>query len=417
MTTLKAVLPDDLKQSTAIPEALIYDFIEELDPSESSDVLHLFVDARTGALYTECHVHASRLVPLSTTDVPLDPEEQPEYRANREVVANHAAFSSMKEDAKLRRSFSNIVAEFTKEFDPDTPLKIIGGQHRFESIKEALSADIDEIHGIKVYFGLTPEQRLDAQLISNTVIAVPTDLYDRMQETMHGPELRQWCQKVGLLGDGQDFADKRQRGAQISVRAARTFILNFRRGKSVPDDQFEHTDTSPELSKSGAEDPDWEKLRKDPSLWTDEALIDAGKEFAALVAAQRAASQGNKKMPVDTQEKALNYAVLSAWAYTAGILSKNQVRLERHYALKVQPGRDPLNAAALAKGRHATDSDSYRGLGYRTDAKERGRLVELFWAQAEKGGGINAALIDLAIKRYHAKQAVLEAKKAEKKIN
>src|SRR5208337_4268665 len=98
---------------------------------------------------------------------------QPEYRANREVVADHIAFTSMKEDGIKRRSFSNIVAEFTTEFDEATALKIIGGQHRFESIKEALNGGIDELHGIKVYFGLTSEQRLDAQLISNTVIAVP----------------------------------------------------------------------------------------------------------------------------------------------------------------------------------------------------------------------------------------------------
>src|SRR5580704_15094224 len=149
MTTLRPVIPDDLKGTTTIPEPLIHDFLATFDPSESSDVLHLFVDARTGALYSECHVRASKLLPLSTTDVPLDPEEQPEYRANREVVANHAAFSSMKEDAKQRRSFSNIVAEFTKEFDADTPLKIIGGQHRIESIKEAFATGVDELHGVK----------------------------------------------------------------------------------------------------------------------------------------------------------------------------------------------------------------------------------------------------------------------------
>ena len=127
----------------------------------------------------------------------------------------------MKGDAKKRRSFSNIVTEFTTEFDAEYPLKIIGGQHRFEAIKEALADGVNEFHGVKVYFGLSPEQRLDAQLISNTLIAVPTDLFDRMQETMRGPELRDWCQKVGLLADGQDFADKRERGAQMTVSAAR----------------------------------------------------------------------------------------------------------------------------------------------------------------------------------------------------
>jgi len=41
---------------------------------------------------------------------------------------------------------------------------------------------------VKVYFGLDSDQRLDVQLISNTVIAVSADLYDRMQETVRGPE-------------------------------------------------------------------------------------------------------------------------------------------------------------------------------------------------------------------------------------
>jgi hypothetical protein len=85
--------------------------------------------------------------------------------------------------------------------------------------------------------------------------------------------------------------------------------------------------------------------------------------------------------------------------------------------LKSQAGRDPLNAAALAKGRHKSDAENYRGLGYRTDAKERGRLVELFYLQAEKGDGITAATIDLAIKKYHAKEATLEVIRAERKGN
>lgn len=96
-------------------------------------------------------------------------------------------------------------------------------------------------------------------------------------------------------------------------------------------------------------------------------------------------------------------------------MAKNQTRLTRHFALKDQAGRDPLNAAALAKGRHKTDSDNYRGLGYRTDPKERGRLVELFYLQAEDGSGITAAKIDLAIKQYHAKEAALEVQRAKLK--
>lgn len=413
---IKPIIPNDLTAETAIPEELIQEFIGTFEPIERTDVLYVLVDARTGALYSECHVHADKLVPLSTTDVPLDPDEQGEYRANREIVADHVAFTAMKQDAKERRSFSNIVTEYTKEFDSEHPLKIIGGQHRFAAIKGAQAEGINEPHGIKVYFGLTPEQRLDVQLISNTVIAVPTDLYDRMQETMHGPELREWCQRVGLLNEGQDFADKRQRGSQITVNAARSFILNYYRGEEAANKDFEKTETTPKLCKTGVVDPDWEKLRSNKKIWKDSKLETAGKEFAELIQAQRNAFAGKKKGSVDIQEKALNFAVLSAWAYTAGLLGSNNLRLGRHYALKTQKGKDPLNAAALANGKHATDSDNYRGLGYRTDAKERGRFVELFYLQAEKGSGITSPLVDVAIKKYHAKQAVLEVQNAEKKV-
>ena len=111
----------------------------------------------------------------------------------------------------------------------------------------------------------------------------------------------------------------------------------------------------------------------------------------------------------------MNLAVISAWAFVAGMLQKNEKRLKRHYVLAETAGRDPLNANALARGRHRTDPENYRGLGYRTDTKERGRFVELFFLQAESGNGINAATIDAAIKQYHAKQAHLDAIRAKEK--
>ena len=153
-------------------------------------------------------------------------------------------------------------------------------------------------------------------------------------------------------------------------------------------------------------------------MWEDTGMQDAGREYAALAKAQReffTDPETERRTNLDSAEKASNYAVLSAWAYTAGILSRNQKRLKRHFALRETRRKDPLNAAALARGRHKTDPENYRGLGYRTDAKERGRLVELFFLQAEKGEGINKALIDLAIKKYHAKQALSEVWEAEAK--
>jgi hypothetical protein len=101
--------------------------------------------------------------------------------------------------------------------------------------------------------------------------------------------------------------------------------------------------------------------------------------------------------------------------YIAGILHDNETRLKRHFSIRSASGTDPLNASALAKGRHKTDSDTYRGLGYRTDAKERARFAELFFLQGENGEGITPKAIEVAIKQYHAKQANLEVIKAKEK--
>src|SRR4051812_1613235 len=91
----------------------IDDFIEVCVPVDTRPML-LMRDGATGAVFLEAHVLASRLVPVTTVDVPLDPDEQGEYRANREVVEDHVAFAKMKEDAKSQRTFSNIVCEYTR---------------------------------------------------------------------------------------------------------------------------------------------------------------------------------------------------------------------------------------------------------------------------------------------------------------
>jgi hypothetical protein len=88
--------------------------------------------------------------------------------------------------------------------------------------------------------------------------------------------------------------------------------------------------------------------------------------------------------------------------------------LAKHYAMHEKSHGDPLNSAALVKGRHKTDPENYRGLGTRTDAKERGRLVELFYYQAEKGDGITKNAIDVGIAKYYAKQSQLEVQRLEK---
>jgi hypothetical protein len=401
------------KKATAATDAeiqkLIGEFTADLQPTEPT--LTLFTDNRTGARYAECHVKASKLVAFATTDVPLDPVKQAQYRANRNVVTDDATFDVMKSDALRRRSFSNLVTEYTKEVAGDKPLKIIGGQHRYEAIRLACEKGVDEIHSIKVYFGLDMAQRLDVQLISNTNIEVSGALADRLKETARGPNLRDWCQKVGLLKAGEDFGDTRARGGPITVNLARTFIRNYYEGKAIKGADFDRVETTPTLFVTGKmDDSTWDALlTAHPNMWNDAALEKAGKEFVRLRDAQRAAFVG-RKGKTDFSEKATNAAVLSAWAYTAGMLESNPVRLARHFSLADTKGKDPLNAAALAEGNHKTDKDSYRGLGYRTDARERASMVELFAILAEEGDKVTPAKVKAAIYAWFAKRAVLDAK-------
>lgn len=383
-----------------------------LEPAEGQSLLEM-EDKRTGARYFELHILGDKLINLGTTDVPLDPESQAEYRANREPVLNAPAFEAMKEDALKGRTFSNIVAEIVEDSSDLKPIKIIGGQHRFEAIRNALDRGVNEYHGVKLYHSLDTTQRLDVQLISNTSIAISPDLFDRMQETVRGPKLRSWCQDVGLLALGQDFADQKRRGGPISVHDTKIFILNFFAGAGLPSASFPSSDVVPEIPKRGTQDPEWEAFLVTHPKWeADPKLAEAAREFVRLNEAQRSFFAGQKRT-ADFANKAMNRAILSAWALIAGVLSDNDVRLQRHFELADTKRHDPLNAAELAKGRHKTDPDNYRGLGYRTDPKERGRFAELFYHQAETGKGINNKTIDVAIKTYHAKQAMLDVYSAK----
>lgn len=391
--------------SKAVAE-LVESFRAQLSPLEQGDALQLLLDNKTGAQYCECHVPGSKLIEFGTTDVPLDPLNQAEYRANR-TLTDEPAFRAMKADALQRRSFSNIVTEYIKG---SKPLKVIGGQHRFRAIQEALEKGVDELHGVKVYFGLDMSQRLDVQLISNTNIDVSGALVDRLRETYRGPNLRNWCQAVGLLKPDEDFGDQKKRGLAITVDLARTFIKNFYDGQKVSEKQFAESDTTPMLFRSGRDDEEWgDFLAENPKIWADDKLKVAGKEFVKLINAQRKAFDG-QKTKADFRDKALNAAVLSAWAYTAGFLQKNLARLARHYALADAKGKDPLNANALAKGRHKSDGNNYRGLGYRTDPRERGSMVELFAILAEDGKSVSSTSVQAAIYAWFAKQALLESK-------
>ncbi len=346
-----SVVPADLIKKAPDVTEFVKQFASICDPLEK-DALYVLIDARTHARYCECHIRASQLIPNATIDVPLDPEEQAEYRANREIVEDHAAYEKMKEDAAARRTFSNLVAEFTLSFDEEHPLKIIGGQHRFSAIQEALAAGIDEYHGLKIYFDLDADQRLDVQLISTPISRY--DPFDRMQETLTGPKLRDWCQAVGFLDAGQDFADKRDRARPVTVRAVRTFITSYYRGRSTKPDKFDQSSTTPSISKTGVQDAEWDAVKADhPDLWVDTKLKAAGMAYAGLIEAQRTAflstTGKSKRANIDFGEKALNFAVLSAWAFTAGVLHSNSVRLERHFGVEGPDREGPTKRRSASK--------------------------------------------------------------------
>ena len=113
-------VPKDLKDQAADVDEIVREFAEVCEPVEASRLL-VMVDGKNGARYCECHLSAKTIIKLGTIDVPLDPEEQGEYRANRDIVEDHVAYEQIVEDALERRTFSNIVAEFSTDFDPDHP--------------------------------------------------------------------------------------------------------------------------------------------------------------------------------------------------------------------------------------------------------------------------------------------------------
>jgi hypothetical protein len=129
----------DHDDDTSELESLVEQFVAALDPVEGEKLL-LFRDDCTGAIFTECHLAADTMLKYSTDDVPLDPDASGEYRANRQLVDDHAAFKQMEADALKGRSFSNFVCEFVP--GKLRPLEIIGGQHRYNAVKGALEAGI-----------------------------------------------------------------------------------------------------------------------------------------------------------------------------------------------------------------------------------------------------------------------------------
>jgi hypothetical protein len=378
----------------------------------------LLYDEKSEAFYLPCHLKAQEFCDLADFNATIESgdDEEDIYKLNRNITENESAYNIMVNDASLGRSFEDIVVEFDKSYNSGLPLKIYGGQHRIKAIQSAKQLKPDTYHGLRVYFGLTKGQKVEIATINNTSITVSNDLLDRMKEQLLGSELREYCQKVGLLNVNQDFSDKRD-SVIPTVRVARTFIVNYMKGKESSMSEF-HT---PIICKSGGVDEEYMETRKRVN-WNDRELIEAGKQFALLHKTQRAKVMGRK---IDNYaqfaSKALSLSVVASWSYAAGYYARDKKLLSILYSLTDRLGAsdDPLNAKALSEARlKGIDPDTYRGLGTRSSPEELGRMLEVFMVLVEKATDkkITKVLANAAIQSYEAKKAMNNAAKSLSKI-
>lgn len=416
------VLNDSAPKPNEKTFARVTEFAIKFKPLEirQGSKLLLLYDQRSNAYYVNCHLLSDDIVAKVDTDAVLDPSMSEDYKLNRDIYTDTYAYKMMEQDATGGRSFEDIVAEYDTSYRPAQPIKVFGGQHRITAIKESQKRGISVPHGIRVYFELSKEQKLDIATVNNTSIAVPNDLLDRMQEESIGSELRDWCQRVGLLETQQNFADKRSSEGTPTVRIARSIVVNFYLAQNAKPEEV----LVPVLCSSGPGlDEDYKRLRQSIN-WNDPSLEAMGKEFSRLHKLQRERVLNRKKDNYfEFVNKAIHPGVASGWAYVSGLLQKNKEALQSHYSLPdsvtSSGDDDPLNAKALSGARlKGVDPDTYRGLGARTSPSELGRMAEVFLLHATRASkrGINLKLAHTAIQSHEAKKANAELQKAIKRI-
>ena len=409
------IIPEEVKPKKPTVKK-IKDFLKAFKTYETINgtKVVLYLDAKSGAYYLVCHLDAQSLVNSSDLEASLDASEDEDviYKLNRDITEDQAAYKLMEHDALNGRSFEDMVIEYDTSYRPSTPLKVYGGQHRIRAINKAIAEKGLVFHGVRVYFDLSREQKVEIASVNNTSIAVPNDLLDRMREHLLGSELRDWCQRVGLLEKEEDFADRKSPDAP-TVRIARTLIVNFYFGKEAKENDF----YQPIVCKSGGLDESYREVREKID-WSDKSLLKMGREFARLHKLQRERVAGREEDSyAEFARKALSLSVVGSWAYAAGLFQKNSGYLANHYALSDScvPPQDPLNAKALSVATlKGIDPETYRGLGTRVSSTELGRMLEVFLVQATKASrrGITKQLANAAIQSYEAKKATYKAGEA-----
>jgi hypothetical protein len=394
----------------------VKDFLENIPTLEkvTNMPIVIFQDGVRKSYYIRCALSGKTMAKLISLDARLNPGSGETFRDNREIMLTHNTYLRMKADAENAREFNDIIAEYITSYLPDKPLKVWGGQHRSRAIIDAFEErKVSRYHGFRVYFCLSKEQRAELALISNTSISVSNDLFDRqLEETYLGPHLRRWCTKVGLLKQGEDFPDVGSHGERITTQGARSFIVNFFRGreagKQIAEDQLDRNVYEPYLCQTGISlDDEYRQLteKMGNALWNDQALMDAARAFARLHKAQYEAikkSDANFKV---FRMKAVVPSVLTAWSYVAGLLQTHPARLAVHYTVP-EPAKgapDPLNANEMSKFRYYQDIETYRGLGTRAIMKDRQRMAQVFLARSmDPAATLDKKLLNQAVNQFTA---------------
>lgn len=365
--------------------------VETLEVSQGNKII-IHQDGVKKSYYIRCCLLGKTATPFIDLNARLIPESPDSFRANRELLLKHKTFQRMSQDAANGREFNDIIVEYNNSYSPEKPLKVWGGQHRSRAIQLASEKEISRYHGFRVYFCLTKEQRSELALVSNTNINVSNDLFDRqLEETLVGPYLRKWCERVGLLSQDEDFPDAKSHAERITTQLARSFIVNFslgkRRGNELTTDQLDKNVYEPYLCQTGGvldEQYYTTVSTHNVNIWNDKGLEEAGKSFAQLNKVQSESIRKSKINRKGFRTKALTLSVLPAWAYIAGLLQPHPTRLKNHLAVpkstKGEP--DPLNAREMSQYKHDKDLPTYRGLGNRSSMTDRQRMAQVFLARS-----------------------------------
>jgi len=392
---MKILFEKSAKKSKGI-ERLVSRFFKDVSTLESElDVpVVIFQDGVNNSYYVKCQILASVASKIIDLNAKINPEDAESFRANRELMLEHTTYLKMESDALKGREFNDIIVEYNLKYDKDKPLKVWGGQHRAYAISKAANS-ANHYHGFKVYFNLNKNQRTEVALISNTNMAVSDDTFDRMlEETTFGNTLKKWCQKIRFLSLKEDFPDVGSRSEKITVKLARSFIVNYYKGldkgKTIKTDDLDKNIYEPYVTETGVSiDPEYAKImiKKGNKKLSDKGIIEAGEKFLDLHKTQyKKVKESPKKIKNRKayRNKALVVSVLCSWSYVAGLLQNHKARLLNHYKIPKTTSKipDPLNAEEMSNFKHDSDPPTYRGLGTRQSTKDRQRLTQVFLAKS-----------------------------------